>query len=153
MLTEPFNQPGWQARDVFNIVVSAAEFAREPRARGYLRMLAVLASPIANTRGDGPPTGRSLDVWSEWERLRQATDRARDVVNETGAPWAVVRLVPPTADALRRALVPRDPGYQVVHLSAHGSPSGLTLEDAWGRERLLPAGDLLQACGVRPCAW
>jgi hypothetical protein len=138
-----FHQAGWQARDVFNIVVSAAEFAREPRARRYLRLLAVLAAPVANARGDGPTEGRSLDVWGEWERLRQATDRARDVVNETGAPWAVVRLVPPTAESLRRALVPRDPGYQVLHLSCHGSPSGLTLEDTLGRERLLPTDDLV----------
>lgn len=139
----PFNQPGWHARDIFNVVISAAEFAREPRARRYLRMLAVLASPIANARGDGPPDGRSLDVWSEWEQLRQATERARDVVDETGAPWAVVRLVPPSAESLRRALIPHDPGYQVLHVSGHGSPAGLTLEDNWGRERLLATADLV----------
>ncbi len=129
----------------FNIVVSAAEFAGEPRARHYLRMLAVLAAPVTNARGDGPPDGRSLNVWGEWERLRQATEHAHDVVDERGAPWAVVRLAPPTAEALRRALVPHDPGYQVLHLSCHGSPAGLTLEDSLGRERLLPAADLAAA--------
>lgn len=145
-----FDQPSWQTRDVYNVVVNAAEFASEERARSYLRMLAVLSAPVANECGDDRPDGRVLDVWGEWERLRQATDQARDPVSGQGAPWAVVRLVPPTAEALRRALTPHDPGYQVLHFSCHGSPAGLTLEDKLGCERLLSAADLVAALRGTP---
>jgi hypothetical protein len=31
----------------------------------YLRMLAVLAAPVANARGDGPTENPPLDVWRE----------------------------------------------------------------------------------------
>jgi hypothetical protein len=152
-MTAPrFEQPGWQARDVYNIVVNAAEFAREPRARAYLRLLAVLATPLSNTAGDGPPAGRPLDVWGEWERLSEAAGRARDVVGGRGVAWAMVRLAPPTADALGRALAASDPGYQALHISAHGAPEGLWLEDEQGRETLLPTArlvDMVRRSGVR----
>src|SRR3712207_6746187 len=80
------------------IFVNAAQFMQTPEARRRLRMLAVLAAPIANQRGDGPPDGKLLNVWAEWERLRQATNLAYDRLARKGAPWAFVRLVPPTAD-------------------------------------------------------
>ncbi len=77
-MSEPrFDQPGWQAHDVYNIVYNAAEFAGARRVRSYLRLLAVLATPLSNARGDGPPLGRPLDVWGEWERLSDAAARAR----------------------------------------------------------------------------
>jgi len=140
-----FEQEIRQPRDVFNIVVNAEEFARRPDTRHYLRMLAVLAAPIANADGSGPPEGRALDLWGEWERLRAATERARDPVDEKGAPWAVVRLVPPSSDSLHRALLPREPGYQVLHISGHGSAEGLVLEDDLGRERLITVDDLVKS--------
>ena len=123
---------------------SAAGFAGSEQARGYLRMLAVIAAPVANRGGNGPSDGPPLDVWGEWERLRGAFEGA-DPVTRAAAPWAVVRLAEPTAEALRDALAPRDPGYQVVHFSCHGCPDGVWLEDRLGRERLLPTADLVAA--------
>ncbi|MBK9712490.1 MAG: CHAT domain-containing protein [Kouleothrix sp.] len=147
------DQPGWQVHgNVFNVVFDAAGFAGEPRARAYLRLLAVLATPLSDARGDGPPTGRPLDVWGEWERLQEATGRARDAVGGRGVPWAMVRLAPPTPDALGRALAARDPGYQALHVSCHGTPAGLLLEDEQGREVLLPVDrlvDIVRRSGAR----
>jgi CHAT domain len=152
-MSEPrFDQPGWQPRDVYNIVLNAAEFAGAPQARSYLRLLAVLATPLSNARGDGPPLGRPLDVWGEWERLSEAATRVRDPVGGQGAPWAMVRLAPPADDALGRALAARNPGYQALHISAHGMQDGLLLEDEQGREALLPTArlvELLRGSGVR----
>jgi len=54
----------------------------------------------------------------------------------------MVRQAPPADDALGRALAARDPGYQALHISTHGTPAGLLLEDAQGREVLLPTARL-----------
>jgi|CXWL01.1.fsa_nt_gi tetratricopeptide (TPR) repeat protein len=106
-----------------------------------LRMLAVFASPVANEHGSDRPGGAALDVWSEWEAL-QAALSARDPVSNRGAPWDVVRLSPPTAEALGDALV----GHcaRVVHLAGHGCSEGLYLEDDLGRERLVTTSELIR---------
>jgi len=73
----------------------------------YLRALAVVAAPVRNVRGDGPPGGVPLDVWGRWTKLEQAIRSASDPVTGAGAPWALVRLHPPTRERLehlRRAL-------------------------------------------------
>ena len=83
---------------------------------------------------------------------RPTAGRARDPIGGQGAPWAMVRLAPPADDALGRALAARDPGYQALHISAHGTPAGLLLEDEQGREALLPTARLvalLRDSGVR----
>ena len=85
--------------------IAAAAFAASEQARRYLRMLAVIAAPVANGAGDGPPGGPPLDVWGEWERLRGAIEGG-DPVTRAAAPWAVVRLAEPTAEGLRDALAP-----------------------------------------------
>ena len=134
------------------ITVPAAGFLRDERARHHLRMLAVLAAPVANRVGHGPPDGPPLDVWGEWERLRGAVEAA-DPVTQGAAAWAVVRLAGPTAERLRDALAPHDLGYQVIHFSCHGCPDGVWLEDDLGRETLLPTADLVSALrgdGQRP---
>ena len=123
------------------ITIGAAEFVRTAQARHYLRMLAVIAAPVANAAGD-PPDGPPLDVWGEWERLRGAVEAA-DPVTRGAAAWAVVRLAAPSAERLRDALAPRAPGYQVLHFSCHGCPDGVWLEDGLGRETLLPTAELV----------
>ena len=124
---------------------SAAEFANQPASRSYLRMLALLATPLANAADNGPPIGRPLDVWGEWERLVAAARAARDPVSGVGAPWAIVRLAPPTVERLELALTAHNPGYQVLHLSCHGTDEGLLIEDERGRETLLPTARLVAA--------
>lgn len=121
-----------------------------PAERHRLRMLAVLASPVAGPDGDGPPLGPPLDLWGEWERLAEALG-ARDAADGGAVPWAVGRLPSATAVALADELAQCD-GYQVLHLASHGCPEGVVLEDRLGRETLLPTAELaaaLRGRGVR----
>lgn len=111
----------------------------------YIHMLVVLPAPVANQSGKGPPSDRVHNFWSEWRGLRQAIERTRQVLVGAKTPWTVVRLVPPTAEELCDALALHQPGYQVVHISCHSSRDGLILEDALGRERLLPNIQLANA--------
>ena len=78
----------------------------------------------------------------------------RDALAGRGAPWALVRLTPPTLQALGDALAAGRAGlpYQVLHFSGHGGPDGLTLEDDLGREQFVPVADLvalLRGSGVQ----
>ncbi len=78
-----------------------------PSPGRYLRALAVVAAPVRNEQCDGPPGGVPLDVWGRWSKLEQAIRSASDPVTGAGAPWALVRLHPPTRERLehlRRAL-------------------------------------------------
>lgn len=126
--------------DVFN----AGQFAKASKARNYLRMLVVLAAPIAS-KSDDRHQNHPLDVQREWEQLRRATDRAHDPGNSISAPWAVVRLVPPTLQCLRDALIPRNPGYQVIHISCRGTSDSLIFEDNFGRVSEVKKADLVGA--------
>lgn len=111
--------------------------------RHRLRMLAVLAAPVAGAKG-GRPIGQPLDVWGEWERLRAAIG-VRDALDGGGVPWAVARLTPATAESLADTLAAAGAGFQVVHFGCHGGPHGLHVEDDVGRERELPTAQLVNA--------
>lgn len=110
--------------------------------RHHLRMLVVLATPIASAKG-GPPNGAPLDFWGEWERLAEGLG-ARDAIDGGAAPWAAGRLAPPTAAALADELAQPE-SYQVVHVASHGCPQGLILEDRLGRETLVTTAELALA--------
>jgi len=66
-----------------------------PKAAQTLRVLVLIAAPVTGRRitDPAPPP---LDVRGEWARLAHA-------VRSSGAPIALVRLMPPTLDALRYA--------------------------------------------------
>ncbi|MCX6033317.1 MAG: C25 family cysteine peptidase [Chloroflexi bacterium] len=135
-----------------DIHISAEAFARSPEARNYLRMLAVIAAPVAAADGVNTPLSPPLDVWGEWERLRAALDGPTDPVAGEAAAWAVVRLAEPTIERLRDALA-TGPGYHVVHFIGHGSPDGILLENSLGCEQFVPTADLvaiLSGDGSRP---
>ena len=120
-----------------NVVYAGArDMPRWPQFSRYLRMLAVIASPVANPAGDGDPDGATLDVWGEWERLCNAVSSAHDAVAGRTAAWAIVRLTPPSLEVLGDALAAGRAAtpYQVVHFSCHGWPGGVVLEDDLGRE-------------------
>ncbi|NUQ39316.1 MAG: tetratricopeptide repeat protein, partial [Caldilineales bacterium] len=108
---------------------------------GHLRLLALIASPLSNAAGDGPPQGQQLDVWGEWERLRQSIAAAHDPVNRRAAPWEVIRQAPSTAAGLQTALIAAP---DVLHVCAHAGPEGLLIEDDLGREAELPRARLAQ---------
>ncbi|RME80927.1 MAG: CHAT domain-containing protein [Caldilineae bacterium] len=117
----------------------------------YLRMLAVVAAPVVGrTEADPPPA--PLDLWAEWRRLEESVRNAWDVVRGQGAPWAVVRLNPPTRHHLADALAAGDPdaAYQVVHFSGHGAPDGLALEDELGRTDFVTTDELVTLFRNRP---
>jgi len=115
-----------------------------PKFRRYLRMLAVVAAPVVGFTEANPPPA-PLDLWAEWRRLEEAIRGTWDEVQERGAPWAVVRLNPPTRAALADALAAGDPGsgYQVVHFSGHSAPDGLALEDDLGRTDFVTTDELV----------
>ncbi len=132
----------------------------------YLRLLVVIAAPVCGKNPSEPP-GQPLDVWGEWRRFREAFDRSRDPVQDHAAPYAVVRLFPPTLENLRHALAFGDASsaYQIVHFIGHGNTAGLALEDEFGREQFVPVAELtaafknsraklvvLNACETRPLA-
>ena len=85
-----------------------------------LKVLAVIPAPVLGAEGNNPPAVR-LDIWKEWQNLEAAI---REPNPSTGRekPIELRRLLPPTRDRLRRALENCD----VVHLSGHGTESGLS---------------------------
>ncbi len=130
---------------------TATTASARPEFKRYLRMLAVVAAPVVGrTEADPPPA--PLDLWAEWRRLEEAVRNAWDVVRGQGAPWAVIRLNPPTRHHLADALAAGDPetAYQVVHFSGHGSPDGLALEDELGRTDFVTADELVALFRHRP---
>jgi len=132
----------------------------------YLRLLVVIAAPVCGKNPNEPPS-QPLDVWGEWRRFREAFDHSRDPVQDHAAPYAVVRLFPPTLENLQHALAFGDANsaYQIVHFIGHGNTHGLALEDEWGQEQFVPIAELvaafknsrvklvvLNACETRPLA-
>ena len=125
----------------------AAQFVTGPDAFRYVRMLAVLPAPVANEKGNGPPDSQVLEIggiWSEWQIFSKAIEHSYDKIGGKSAAWAVVRLVPPTPEALRDALVPGQLGYQVLHFRCQGNTAGLILEDRLGREQLLTTSRIVE---------
>lgn len=127
-------------------------FARSEEARNYLRLLVVIAAPVAAADGVNTPLSPPLDVWGEWERLRASLDGPIDPVEGIAAAWAVVRLAEPTPERLRDALA-TGPGYHAVHFICHGNSEGILLEDRLGCEQFVPTAqlvNLLRGDGDRP---
>ena len=112
----------------------------------YLRLLVVIAAPVCGKNPSEPPS-QPLDVWGEWRRFRDAFDHSRDPVQDHAAPYAVVRLFPPTLENLRHALAfgEENSAYQIVHFICHGNTHGLALEDEWGQEQFVPMTELVAA--------
>lgn len=125
-------------------VGTAAEAPTRPEFRRYLRLLAVISAPVVGATVDAPPPA-PLNLWAKWRRLEDAVDSAWDEVRGRGAPWALVRLNPPTRDALSDALAAGAPetAYQVVNFGGHGAPDGLALEDHLGRMDFLTTDELV----------
>jgi tetratricopeptide (TPR) repeat protein len=123
-----------------------SEFRAPEQLQQYLRLLVIIAAPVCGKKENEPPS-QPLDVWGEWRRFAQAFERSRDRVHGKAAPYAVVRLFPPTLENLRHALAFGDENsaYQIVHFIGHGSAEGLALEDEFGREQLVPVADLVAA--------
>ena len=105
-----------------------------------LRVLVVLAAPVMSNHPGAPPPAR-LDLRAEWKRLA-------DAVRRSNAPIALIRLTPPTLDALRYALSSRareqDLLPHVVHFSGHGWQEGLLFEDEYGRAAPAPTAALVE---------
>ncbi len=131
--------------NVVNLGGGAAQAAEaEPPV---LRVLVVIASPIADASGEAGPGHAPLNVWREWDQLRLALP--------SDARWEIVRLLPPTVerldDVLSEAASEGRP-FALLHFVGHGGPQGLIVEDELGRERRLSRealADLLEGQGVR----
>lgn len=128
-----------------------AEAPNLPQFKRYLRMLAVVAAPVVGAMVDDPPPAR-LDLWAEWRRLEESIRGAWDEVLGQGAPWAIVRLNPPTRHHLVDALMAGDAAsaYQVIHFSGHGAPNGLALEDELGCTDFVTDEELVTIFRNRP---
>jgi len=127
------------------VLTQSIESARQALAqqrdpRQMLRVLVVLAGPVAGRR-DGDPAPARLDLRAEWKLLA-------DAVLATEAPIALIRLRPPIPDALRYALGhrAREQGLtpHVVHFTGHGWEDGLLFEDDLGRTERVRAAELVE---------
>jgi hypothetical protein len=108
--------------------------ARQPvTLPGPLKILAAVAAPDESSTGSAP-----LDVEAEMQAVLDA------VTEITGLPGAQVRFLEVASlDQIRDALA-RD-AYHVLHLSAHGSPEAVELEDEDGQSHRVTATDLVAA--------
>ncbi|MBI3764644.1 MAG: hypothetical protein HY260_22620, partial [Chloroflexi bacterium] len=136
-------------RDKTTIVIQPGQLAEAALRRlaqpYYLRVLVVVSAPLTPRpplpKGEGealPP----LSFQQEWSDLRRA-------VLASGAPILLVRLQPPTLDALRYVCSPqaRAQGIapHVVHFIGHGSPESVILEDEFGLARRIPSAEIAAA--------
>jgi tetratricopeptide (TPR) repeat protein len=98
-----------------------------------LRVLAVIASPVAGLTENDLPPGH-LSGRAEWAKLREAA---------RVAPMLLARLRPPTAAELRAMLSPNRAGaFNIVHFICHGAPGALALEDERGLTAIVPAAEI-----------
>ncbi|MGB9872297.1 MAG: CHAT domain-containing protein, partial [Anaerolineae bacterium] len=135
-----------QAEQVLIHAAQAAQIQGRDPAR-MLRVLAVLAAPVHNPSApEHPPP--PLDLQQEWHELAEG-------IRESRAPILLARIVPPTLDALRRALSPRaeaqDIFPHVLHFSGHAWKGGLLLEDEYGRVHAATTDEILDALRGMPC--
>ena len=121
---------------IINITNNIAQQAQAVRERQPLRVLAVIAAPVAGQREADPPPA-SLSGRAEWKALRAATKVT---------PMLLARLRPPTALALRSMGSPNNAGaFNIVHFICHGLPGALALEDERGLMKIVPAAELAAA--------
>jgi hypothetical protein len=100
---------------------------------GPLKILAAVAAPDESATASAP-----LDVEREMEAVLAAVS-----VVAAGTRAQVRILEVASLAAIREALAAGE--YHVLHLSAHGSPDAVELEDEDGRPVLVSAGDLMGA--------
>lgn len=106
------------------------------RTQPPLRVLAVVAAPVAGRRDDEPAPA-ALSGRAEWASLRRAA---------SVAPMRLIRLRPPTEKALRDVCSPNNAlKINVVHFVCHGLPGALALEDERGLTALVGARDIALA--------
>lgn len=111
------------------------ELLRAPSPQS-LRVLAVIASPVAGRTDDAPPPAH-LSGRAEWAKLREAA---------AVAPMLLARLRPPTIDQLRSICAPNNAAaFNIVHFICHGAPGALALEDERGLTAVVPAADIARA--------
>ncbi|MDR7278264.1 tetratricopeptide (TPR) repeat protein [Catenuloplanes atrovinosus] len=99
-----------------------------PSLPGPLRILVAIASPLA---GGGQVLGYERELRNVLTAVRAARADAADV-----------RVVPFATTAEIRAALERYPAH-VLHLSGHGGPGRLELEDAEGNARSVTAAELI----------
>ncbi len=132
-----------------NLMFDAADAIERRQRRDLrkmLRVLVLLAAPVLDPRH--PETDLTpLDLQAEWNRLEKA-------VRASGAPIALIRLMPPTLDALRYALSPRAVKQglypHVLHFSGHAWKDGLLLEDEYSQMDAVSTPRLLEALKESP---
>ncbi|MBN1681687.1 MAG: tetratricopeptide repeat protein [Anaerolineae bacterium] len=120
--------------------------------RRYLPVLAVIAAPYAGLSGDQDPID-PLDRLREWDLINRAFAAASEQAGDGASPLALVRLVPPTAEALGQALETAEAdAFRVVHLVCNGERDMLYLEADNGHEAYAVAErvvNLFEPGGVR----
>lgn len=128
-------------------LIHGYDLVRDPglaRLRRTLPVLAVIGAPFMALGGRDDPIN-PLDPVEEWRALAEAFGAAGDRQDESAAPLALVRLLPPTAARLHAAL--RETGFdafQVVHIVAHGERDTVYLENARGGEDYIVAEYLVK---------
>lgn len=132
-----------QHPDRFLAMARDAHLVRTPRARTYparqtpvappLQVLLVLSSPLLSGSGDEEAV---FDLYGE---KRALLAELRPLV-ERGLLMVEVE-ERPSVERLRSRMARQRHGFHVVHYLGHAQPTGLQLEDAQGRGRLVRAGD------------
>lgn len=120
--------------------------------RRYLPVLAVIAAPYAAMNSGQDPLN-PLDRVLEWDLMRAGLRDASARAADSAASLALVRLTPPTAQQLARALSHGGAdAYRVVHFVCYGERDMLYLEDENGYESYAVAeyvANLFKPAGAR----
>ena len=101
-----------------------------PLETGYIRLLAVLASPMA-----AAGSLAALRITSEWKDLTASIVRDRDPIYGVRAAWGLELLNPQGQAVLPRRLALL---YHIVHFGCHCKNDQLLLEDETGGKLWLP---------------
>lgn len=105
----------------------------------FLSVLTVIAAPIADESGDGPPTQRREPTLA-WQKIAAGLP-ALDA--DGMAPIALKRLMPPSIESLGSELTAMP--HQVLYIHSYLRDDALVLEDEWGQEQSVFANTLINA--------
>jgi hypothetical protein len=124
------------------LVVNDTRLCDSSDLTDYLRVLAIIAGPFADSSGENTPAQR-LNPNAEWRNLAAAINDAAQIYEEDGTrPIALTRLLPPTTSKLE-SIFNEGGHHHIMHLVGYTIEGQLVLENETGRQNPIPTNVLL----------